>query len=95
MAVGVSVNPDWAPCGQCDCLDGVSPIPNKWEIRGVLVTNECPRRSVPADANAIMEIVQHYLNGHLWSEGGVSQQPAIYLEMMRLITYWAEELKPK
>ena len=88
MAVALAVDPAMAPCGQCDCVNGVSPIPDKWEIPGVLKTSVCPRKSLPSDWVELMGLFRHYRNGFLWADGGVSNQPALYMDAMRLIDQW-------
>jgi hypothetical protein len=73
------------PCGQCDCVDGVSPIPGRWQIDGVGETSECPMRALPTSIWTWFDLFKHYRAGLLWAAGGISDQPAIYLEVMRLI----------
>lgn len=85
LAAACAVNPSYAPCGKCECIDGVNPIPNKWEIDGVLVTNICPRRQLPADWAAIARMFRFYRNGILWTAGGLADQSALYAEVMDLV----------
>lgn len=89
------MDPQYAPCGQCDCKDGVSGIPGRWEIPGVVATSICPKRQAPADWGFWAGTFQHYRNGHLWRSGGVSDQPALYLAVMNLIDSWANKLHGK
>lgn len=79
------MDPEWAPCGNCACKDGVNPIP-KWAIAGVMEeTRHCPRRQVGRDEWEWFPLFKHYQAGHLYCAGGVRDQPAIYLRVMRLI----------
>lgn len=90
-----AVNPDWAPCGRCDCIDGVSQVPDKWEVPGEFKTDECPRRSMPADLPFWTALLQHYRAGHLWTGGGISEQPQIYLDVMKTLEHWVDKLTSK
>jgi hypothetical protein len=66
-------------------VDGVSPYP-RWSLRGVMDNSRiCPRRQTDDDARAWLPLYMHYQAGHLFSAGGVSDQPALYLAAMRLI----------
>lgn len=58
----------------------------------MLVTNRCPRRSMPADVDELALLFRHYKNGNLWVGGGVSDQPYVYLEAMQIISHWSEKL---
>jgi len=40
----------------------------------------------------IAELFRYYRDGHLWNAGGVADQPALYLEMMKTISYWSDHL---
>jgi hypothetical protein len=87
LAAGCASDPQWAPCDSCNCVDGVSPIP-RWEIVGVLeATKECPRRAITADSRAWLTLYAHYKDGHLFQVGGIAEQPAIFLEAMRIIGF--------
>jgi hypothetical protein len=83
----LAVDPKWAVCGECNCVDGFSPIP-RWEIRGVIEADrQCPRqRLTGADFNWV-ELYGHYKAGHLLRAGGIEDQPAIYLEAMQTVAY--------
>jgi len=39
-------------------------------------------------------LLTHYRAGHLWAGGGVSDQPQIYLDIMKTLEYWADKLSP-
>ncbi len=65
-------------------MDGVAPF-ERWELAGVIKTNKCPRRMISDDSSAWIALYGHYKAGHLAYSGGVLEQPAIYLEAMRLI----------
>lgn len=82
----------WAPCGACDCVGGVSRIPDRWEVPGVLKTSVCPRSLIPADWGEILMVYGQYKTGNLWSAGGVRDQSAIYLDLMDLIATWVNKL---
>jgi len=71
----------------------VSQIPDKWEVSGVLKTSFCPRRNSPPDWVALTRLYKHYQNGHLWDAGGLSEQPAIFLDLMSLIDQWVGKLR--
>jgi hypothetical protein len=45
----------------------------------------CPRYATPADAWPWMDLYRHYQDGHLLRSGGIEEQPALYLSVMRLI----------
>jgi hypothetical protein len=93
MAVAVATDPQWAPCGQCLCVDGVNPQRDKWEIKGVLKTSRCPRQQTPSDFPYLASLYVHYQNHFLWGAGGISDQPAIYDEVMSLIHQWVNKLR--
>jgi hypothetical protein len=65
---------------------GVSPYP-RWTLEGVMEnSNVCPRKQIEdGDAAPWIELYGHYTAGHLYQAGGVSDQPAIYMQVMRLI----------
>lgn len=48
-------------------------------------SRQCPRREVTAADVAWISLFQHYQGGHLYRAGGVSEQPALYLTVMRMI----------
>lgn len=52
----------------------------------------CPRGAIPRDWPAIVGLFGHYQDGHLWTGGGVRDQPAIYLDLMDLIATWVKKL---
>jgi len=93
VAAGVLAKPDWAPCGQCDCVDGINPMPRKWEIPAAgIVTQECPRRALPGDLSFWAGLIQPYRNGVLWTGGGYAEQPAIYLDVVQTLVTWVDKL---
>jgi len=71
----------------------VSPIPNKWEVKDVFSTNRCPRRDQPDDWAFMLDLLNHYRSGHLWASGGLSDQPAAYIDTMSLIETWVNKLR--
>lgn len=85
--------PDWANCGKCGCKDGVNPYP-QWTLEGVFEsTSECPRRMVTDDIWPWLRLYSFYESGHLYRRGGIEDQPAIYLAVMRLIDGALRELR--
>lgn len=48
-------------------------------------SKECPRYHTPQGVWAWMDLYGHYQAGHLYRAGGVSAQPALYMQVMRLI----------
>lgn len=67
-------------------MDGQANV-ERWEIKGVFKSRTCPRRLVTAESEMWLSLYPHYRAGHLYRDGGVSQQPALYLEAMRHIDY--------
>jgi len=76
-------------------VDGESTFP-RWQVKGepvfpdgqggyVLATRSCPRRMVSDESLFLLSLYRHYKAGHLYESGGVSNQPAKYLEAMQLI----------
>lgn len=57
------------------------------------MTNVCPRRSLRAEDTEWIALFAHYREGNLWTAGGISNQPQIYLEAMNLIQYWSRKLQ--
>jgi hypothetical protein len=54
----------------------------------------CPRKQIEdEDASPWIQIYGHYANGHLYRAGGVADQPAIYMEIMRLIDGAVKEFR--
>jgi hypothetical protein len=48
-------------------------------------SRECPRLSLGPEQREWIDLYRHYAAGHLYCAGGVRDQPAIYLHVMRLI----------
>jgi len=46
---------------------------------------QCPRKLLTEDSYHILRLFVHYLNGFLLHEGGISNQPNIYLEAMEFL----------
>jgi hypothetical protein len=67
-------------------VDGVSPIP-RWTLEGVMADSYiCPRKQIEGEnVGPWLDLYSHYAAGHLYEAGGVSDQPAIYMQVMRLI----------
>ena len=91
MAVHVAADPQWAPCGECNCVDGRAPYP-RWTLDGE-TTNECPRQRVTDDSRRWLSLYPHHEKGHLFLAGGISDQPAIYLEAMTTIASAIEQAR--
>jgi hypothetical protein len=76
---------EFANCGECACVNGVSPYP-RWTIEGVMQdSRECPRRAMDPEAGYWLDLYSHYQNGHLYRSGGIEKQPALYMRVMRLV----------
>lgn len=66
-------------------MNGVSPYP-RWTIDGVMKdSRECPRWHRDESVIPWIELYSHYQAGHLYRAGGVREQPALYMQVMRLI----------
>jgi hypothetical protein len=50
-------------------------------------TNRCPRKAITPESRAWLALYSHYENGHLFTDGGISHQPALYLEAMTMIRF--------
>jgi hypothetical protein len=48
-------------------------------------TNLCPSRMTDEPAKAWIGLYNHYQAGHLYRAGGLREQPAIYMQIMRFI----------
>lgn len=57
----------------------------QWEIIGVLETRVCLKPMISPWALEMLMLYQHYKNGVLWQGGGISDQPASYLQAMEVI----------
>ncbi len=51
-------------------------------------TKQCLRKIVTERSWYLLELHRHYLQGNLAVTGGVTDQPAAYLEAMVTITEW-------
>lgn len=78
------MDPEWAPCGACGCVDGDAGY-ERWELKGIWKSRVCPRRVVTDESRRWIALFQHYRAGHLMMAGGVFDQPARYMEAMRVI----------
>lgn len=58
---------------------------DRWVIEGVYTGRRCPRRLVTPRSAYLIDLYHLYRSGHLLEAGGVSSQPNLYLEAMRLI----------
>jgi hypothetical protein len=66
-------------------VNGVSPYP-RWTLQGFFEdSRQCPRKQLDGDEGDWIALYGHYQNGHLYRAGGVEEQPAIYMAVMRLI----------
>jgi len=88
VATALAAKPEWAPCATCDCENGTAQLP-RWGIDGVLeLTDVCPRSTVTPSSLAWLDLYGLYHAGHLALPGGALDQPAIYLEAMRVVQRW-------
>lgn len=63
----------------------MSPYP-RWTLDGVMQdSRHCPRQATPPEAWQWVDLYRHYRDGHLLRAGGIEEQPALYLTVMRLI----------
>lgn len=58
---------------------------DRWVITGVYEGRQCPRRLVTTRSAYLLDLYHLYRAGHLLETGGVSAQPNLYLDAMRLI----------
>ena len=84
MATHVAIDPKWADCEGCNCIDGVAGY-ERWELVGIIKTRHCPRRLVTQDSAAWIGLFTHYKAGHLAYAGGALDQPNKYLDAMKII----------
>lgn len=86
-------------CSQCDeykrkdrgCIEN-SPIPRRWQY-GEDIYRRCPIKLITAFTCHCLELYGFYKSGLLLQAGGVIDQPAKYLRIMRIIQ--AEMNKPQ
>jgi hypothetical protein len=58
----------------------------KWSLAGVMKdSKQCPRHQLDGDEGGWISLYSHYTSGHMYQSGGVADQPAIYMHVMRLI----------
>ncbi|GAB2507104.1 hypothetical protein GCM10008940_06270 [Microbulbifer agarilyticus] len=60
-------------------------------IPGVLESRTCFKPMVTEQSATLLRLHQHYRAGHLFSAGGVGDQPAYYLDAMATIDALAAE----
>lgn len=65
-------------------MDGRSPW-RRWALADVYDSDLCPRQAVTDESREWLALYAHYAKGHLLRAGGVEDQPAIYLQAMRVI----------
>ena len=85
----VGLDPKWANCGSCGCIDGQAAY-ERWQL-GDWKSSRCPRRAVSPESRFWLDLYSHYAKGHLYASGGVSDQPAVYLDVMALISSYVSE----
>lgn len=89
------MNPETSPCDTCTCVDGDAGF-YRWQFLGepvfldddgnpTDVSRTCPRKMVTEDSCYLLSLYSHYKAGHLLKAGGVSEQPYLYMEAMRVI----------
>jgi hypothetical protein len=65
-------------------VDGRAGFP-RWKLAGVYESDLCPRQTITDDSRRWLSLYPHYDKGHLFARGGLSDQPALYLDVMSLI----------
>ena len=84
------LSPQAWPCGDCLC-DENGYGEARYKIPGVLEpTHQCLRKMVTPFTWYLLDLHKHYMAGNLAVAGGVTDQPAIYLEAMATITEWIQ-----
>ena len=89
------MNPEISPCETCSCVDGDAGF-YRWQFLGEPVFRDesgeptgvssiCPRTMVTDDSSHLLSLFGHYKAGHLMNAGGISDQPALYMDAMRVI----------
>lgn len=89
------MNPEASPCETCNCVDGDAGF-YRWQFLGepvfrdesgelTCVSRICPRTMVTEDSCHLLSLYGHYKAGHLLRAGGISDQPHLYIESMRII----------
>lgn len=89
------MNPEASPCEACDCVDGDAGV-ERWQFLGEAVFTDdkgepshvsriCPRWLVTEDSYHLLTLYGHYKAGHLLTAGGIADQPAFYIDTMRII----------
>jgi len=61
-----------------------SPIPNKWQIGGV-VSQRCPKKQTDSNIGVYFTAYNFYKNGFLPNPGGWLNQTAKFIEVISLI----------
>ena len=54
-------------------------------------SKRCPKYATPAEIRDWFPLYSHYAAGHLHRAGGIEEQPALYLAVMRLIDHIVKE----
>ena len=62
----------------------------RWQLDG-WKSRRCPRTLITKESQAWLDLYSHYVKGHLYRAGGVEDQPALYLEAMRIIAGYVAE----
>lgn len=79
-------------CNHRHC-DKNNPAPyEKWAVEGVLDepagvfrSNTCLLPMISDRTHQLIKLHKHYKNGFLINKGGISEQPALYLDAMELL----------
>lgn len=81
------------PCGNCLCDEnGIGH--GSWSIEGVVDSEPvCARRLITPKTDYLVGLFNHYLRGNLAVEGGVTNQPGIYLEAMQKLSEYSTDGK--
>lgn len=94
IAVEVSRNPKDFNCKSCwhrNC-DAARKVPGsngaapfaRWKIEGVIESNECLLPMVTDLSRTLIKLEKHYRDGHLPFQGGLLEQPNLFLEAMHI-----------
>lgn len=55
------------------------------EVPGVINSKVCLKPLIMPFSHSLIGLYLHYKKGVLWTGGGISEQPAIYLQAMEII----------
>jgi len=88
MAVELPKHPAAWQCETCDCVDGIAPE-KRWQTKGHIdPTDICYRQAVTNRSIFLVSLFGFYQDGHLYRDGGVSNQPAVYTQAMTFLRWY-------